>query len=268
VWCPTCGDEYRTGFTRCHDCNVDLVDEPPPPPPEHPVEQRDHGLVEYDLAELGHEQVTLLELMLKGAEIPFAWEPVRQLLVGVAVSDDVDEILDFVDASADADTDALALDDDEERPGPPLASPWRRLAGSLVDDVALVIVALAAGPLGIARPWVWIWPLVYEIVPVAISGKTVGKLVAGTRVVRLDQQPKPGLRVAAIRGLVPELPRFVFLSIGVVTTTPIWIWLAAVWVWTLAVYLPVFGADRRGLHDRIAGTVVVHEPRANAMMAA
>ncbi len=25
MFCPTCGDEYRSGFTRCSDCDVDLV---------------------------------------------------------------------------------------------------------------------------------------------------------------------------------------------------------------------------------------------------
>ncbi len=32
--CPKCGSEYRDGFTRCSDCDVDLVAPPPPPPPD------------------------------------------------------------------------------------------------------------------------------------------------------------------------------------------------------------------------------------------
>ena len=32
MWCPSCGAEYRPGFTRCPDCDVDLVAEPPPKP--------------------------------------------------------------------------------------------------------------------------------------------------------------------------------------------------------------------------------------------
>jgi hypothetical protein len=28
-FCPLCGAEYREGFDRCHDCDVDLVDELP-----------------------------------------------------------------------------------------------------------------------------------------------------------------------------------------------------------------------------------------------
>ena len=30
--CPNCSVEYREGFTRCSDCDVDLVDSPPAPP--------------------------------------------------------------------------------------------------------------------------------------------------------------------------------------------------------------------------------------------
>jgi len=29
VFCPKCGDEYRPGFTRCTQCDVDLVENPP-----------------------------------------------------------------------------------------------------------------------------------------------------------------------------------------------------------------------------------------------
>lgn len=33
MYCPRCGAEYREGFTRCCDCDVDLV----PVPSERPV---------------------------------------------------------------------------------------------------------------------------------------------------------------------------------------------------------------------------------------
>ena len=43
MFCPQCNAEYRSGFTRCSDCDVDLVQDPPhfalagaPPPPAEP----------------------------------------------------------------------------------------------------------------------------------------------------------------------------------------------------------------------------------------
>jgi hypothetical protein len=31
-WCPSCGAEYREGFSECADCGVALVGTPPEPP--------------------------------------------------------------------------------------------------------------------------------------------------------------------------------------------------------------------------------------------
>src|ERR1700690_1911029 len=33
MFCPKCRSEYRSGFTRCSDCEIDLVHDLPPPPP-------------------------------------------------------------------------------------------------------------------------------------------------------------------------------------------------------------------------------------------
>jgi hypothetical protein len=36
VFCPVCGDEYRPGFSRCSDCDVELTENPPPEIQEAP----------------------------------------------------------------------------------------------------------------------------------------------------------------------------------------------------------------------------------------
>ena len=37
-FCPNCKTEYRSGFTQCADCNVDLVESVPQPTPEEIAE--------------------------------------------------------------------------------------------------------------------------------------------------------------------------------------------------------------------------------------
>ena len=46
-FCPSCQIEYRSGFTRCSDCNVELVDSLPE---ENPVEPDRRG---WDMVEVG-----------------------------------------------------------------------------------------------------------------------------------------------------------------------------------------------------------------------
>jgi putative signal transducing protein len=48
MWCPSCGAEYRRGFTRCADCDVELVAEPPPEPEPEAV-RRVSGFTDPDL---------------------------------------------------------------------------------------------------------------------------------------------------------------------------------------------------------------------------
>jgi hypothetical protein len=43
MFCPRCGAEYRAGFTRCSDCDLELVDERPG---EHPDKHLDEPLDE------------------------------------------------------------------------------------------------------------------------------------------------------------------------------------------------------------------------------
>lgn len=37
MYCPVCKDEYRSGFTRCATCNVDLVEAVATTPPKKPT---------------------------------------------------------------------------------------------------------------------------------------------------------------------------------------------------------------------------------------
>jgi uncharacterized RDD family membrane protein YckC len=257
MWCPQCDSEYRPGFTHCSDCGVDLVDErPPPPPPPDDAVLADHDLVEYDLIELSDEQTDLVSLLLGGAEVPFLWEPTRRLVVAHAVADDVDQILDFVDAS----TGGAPRPADELAPSLPTAGSWRRLGGATIDALALSLPVWAIRSTlgrGVAS-WVLLSAvhLAYVIVPVALWGRTLGKLAVRTRVATVDGHSPPPFRAAAIRGVVP----LAGLVTDVVSfaVTPLTLAFALLGTaWSIAVYLPVLFADHRGLHDIAAGTVVL-----------
>ena len=65
MFCPNCHSEYRVGFTRCNDCNVELVAEPAP---EEEAETVD--LVEVlSIADAG--QIPLIKSILEGEGIPY-----------------------------------------------------------------------------------------------------------------------------------------------------------------------------------------------------
>jgi len=65
MFCPVCGDEYRPGFSRCADCDVELIDTPP----ERIEAAKPIELV--TVLETGDQsQVAVAKSMLEGAGIP------------------------------------------------------------------------------------------------------------------------------------------------------------------------------------------------------
>lgn len=80
------------------------------------------------------------------------------------------------------------------------------------------------------------------------SGQTVGKKLVGIRIVRQDTKENGGLVVNLLkRSVLAGLPYLALIFIA-----PI---LGALYIW--ADILFIFREDRRCLHDRIAGTVVI-----------
>lgn len=84
---------------------------------------------------------------------------------------------------------------------------------------------------------------VCEVLPVALRGATLGKAMLGLRVVRLDTFGPPHALDALLRALVLYGP----LAVPVVGP-----------LLSLAIAVPVLvWPTRRGLHDLVAGTVVI-----------
>jgi len=256
VWCPECGDEFRDGFRRCTYCDAELVALRPTivkaaAQPESLV-RTDHVLLEYDLSDWSEDHRQGLSLQLRLAEIPAEWEDGRVLLVGRAWQDAVDELVDFVDEEQEEDdTNALPAHPDA---GFILASPGRRFLGAVVDQVAIspvIWLVVRSAPPSLTRFLIgFVASALYWILPVALWGRTIGKLVVGTRVMRTDELISPGWRVAIVRWSVVAVPDLVAIPLGVAG-------FFVAWVCVLLIYAPILGPARRGLHDRAAGTQVV-----------
>jgi uncharacterized RDD family membrane protein YckC len=137
-----------------------------------------------------------------------------------------------------------------------LAEPWRRFVGFAIDWMVLVMIALLiASMLGIdlgegdalrlptsVRLVQGLVAAVYRIGFIASRGQTPGKMLIGTKVVMARTAQIPGLGAAAMRWVIPGV--FVFLPGVSVIAAVIYGWL-------------LFDAQRRGLHDKAARTVVV-----------
>jgi uncharacterized RDD family membrane protein YckC len=101
-----------------------------------------------------------------------------------------------------------------------------------------VVAALIgfAGMLGVA---IWQW------VSITNSGQSFGKRLVGIRIVRTDGSP-----VDFVRGVVLRMWVISFVT-GVANQCCLG------WLVFLADILPIFGQERRCLHDQIADTKVV-----------
>ena len=67
MFCPNCGTEYREGFSRCADCEVDLVDAPSSLTEDHP----DTGDVETVFATGDPVALLTAQTLLDEAGIPY-----------------------------------------------------------------------------------------------------------------------------------------------------------------------------------------------------
>lgn len=134
------------------------------------------------------------------------------------------------------------------------------LAGSLIIPGFLSSALRLSGVEHWERPlrFGWLVVLLYTVIPVALTGATLGKFIVGQRIERYAAAEAPGLVAALLRylvatglpigalgALVPGLSGLSsLLSLG----------------WLLLILLSIFGdTERRGVHDKVAGTVVVRQ---------
>lgn len=122
----------------------------------------------------------------------------------------------------------------------PRAGFWIRLLASALD---MIVVAVVVNLLFISALFI---PLVatYCVVLWALKGTTIGGIICGLRVVRLDERPVDW-SIAIVRVLAGFLS-FIVAGLG-------FIWVA-------------FDEGRQSWHDKIAGTVVVRAPKGGSLI--
>lgn len=149
-----------------------------------------------------------------------------------------------------------------------LPGPWNRIAARLFDLLVLGIPGMAlmipfvdfsATDLTEMTADVPLWaviaaafvPFVYDAVFVASLGRTPGKMLLGTRVVRYVDGRKPTVSQAILRSVTPVFGNLVSLGFP----------LGGLLVfWEPVVYFSTFFDPlRRGLHDKAGGTIVIHD---------
>lgn len=122
----------------------------------------------------------------------------------------------------------------------PRAGFWQRLLATLLD---VVIVGIVSGLTRSGEVFL-LWLALYHVVLWALRGTTIGGIVCGLKVVRLDDG-RVDWMVAVVRCLGAFLS-FVVAGLG-------FIWVA-------------FDKDRQSWHDKIAGTVIVRAPKGVSLL--
>jgi uncharacterized RDD family membrane protein YckC len=125
---------------------------------------------------------------------------------------------------------------------------WIRLGASLLDCILLGIAAGMSSSVfhgwftpGGSLPF---WFAIYCMVMWATKGTTIGGIICGLKVVRVDDRPLEW-SVAIVRALSA------FLSLAVAGIGFIWV---------------AFDDDKQSWHDKIAGTTIVKVPKGTALL--
>ena len=128
----------------------------------------------------------------------------------------------------------------------PHAGFWRRIGATFLDFIMVGIVMAI-----ISRMFHWnnggglpLWFVIYNVVMWATKGTTIGGIVCGLKLVRLDDRPVDW-GVAIVRGLSA------FLSLAVAGLGFIWV---------------AFDDEKQSWHDKIAGTTIVRVPKGTSLL--
>ena len=144
---------------------------------------------------------------------------------------------------------------------PVLSARWRRLAAYVVEAVAFGVITLSLTAVSPAAAQVFaiVAGLVSSIVLVAVIGSTFGMWLLRMRVVVPPASKAPGWAVAVVRYVVAWWPAILLMiDVWLLSSRHVHAVNVIAQVWVFACFGPIlFDPLRRGLHDRVAGTLVV-----------
>jgi uncharacterized RDD family membrane protein YckC len=128
----------------------------------------------------------------------------------------------------------------------PRAGFWRRIGATFLD---FILISMVLGMLHGIFHWnngggLPLWFAIYNVVMWATKGTTIGGIVCGLKLVRLDDRPVDW-GVAIVRGLSA------FLSLAVAGLGFIWV---------------AFDDEKQSWHDKIAGTTIVRVPKGTPLL--
>ncbi len=212
---------------------------------------------------IGHlraDQRQLLSTVLRAGEVPFGIVR-NEVIADGSFAHEVERAIAWVTAPERAEQ-AELNDPEYQSDLPPLVKPsrvplpdgrrpatrYRRLAAGVLDEVLVGVPTGLAARAGAEPSLIIAVHFFYFVVPTALFGWSIGKLVARTRVVGARTHHTPSLWRVVLRWVIPYVPVIVALTVGLDGDL---IGLAIAFV-----YLPIMW-DLRGWHDRAAGTLVV-----------
>lgn len=144
-----------------------------------------------------------------------------------------------------------------------ISARWRRFAAYLTEAVAFGIAAsiLYRYSAGGARIFAAAIGLTSSVILVALLGASIGMMVFRMRIVVLADPDRraPGWRIAVVRYLVAWWPEALLVVLEPFYGVARLAWLSTIMqIWLIVCFGPILlDPARRGLHDRVAGTVVV-----------
>lgn len=260
-YCHPCEYQYVPAVSTCTECGRPLVDEPLRAPAAPPG--REHGTASIQISGLSTENRELLAMLLRSEEIPAQWASEVVVVPADRTAAASDLIAELGAASSEAvGTETLpratvagalrnALISNRT-----IATRWQRLGGWLVDSIVIGLVGRGLAERAVSWWLIGIAVGLYWIVATAVWGATIGKLVVRTRVTVAGGRPP--WRASVVRWAVTGWIGFaagVSADIGAAAASTIAVLALVTW---LATYTPIlWDCEARGLHDRLAGTVVV-----------